>query len=77
LFTPLNDGLPPGSLFSMQIVRQLSGKTEAGLDKRRFRANVYVDLGLGEDEFVAGHCKFAKSHSSRRSNKEHYSLHNL
>ena len=46
----------PISLFSIQTVRQLSQELGAGLDKRRFRANVYVELesknGFGEDEFV-------------------------
>lgn len=46
----------PISLFSMQTVRQLSHELETGLDKRRFRANIYVDLaspdGFGEDQFV-------------------------
>jgi uncharacterized protein len=46
----------PLSLFSMQTVRQLSQDVGADLDKRRFRANVYIELesgsGFGEDEFV-------------------------
>ena len=48
----------PISLFSIQTVRQLSEEVGANLDKRRFRANIYLDLGSGsgfsEDEFV-GH----------------------
>jgi uncharacterized protein YcbX len=46
----------PISLFSMQTVGQLSREVGADLDKRRFRANVYMNLGSGrpfeEDEFV-------------------------
>ncbi|MDQ2802967.1 MAG: MOSC domain-containing protein, partial [Pseudomonadota bacterium] len=38
----------PVSLFSMQTVRQIGDEIGAVLDKRRFRANVYVDLGAGE-----------------------------
>jgi uncharacterized protein YcbX len=46
----------PVSLFSVQSARQLSEETEMPIDKRRFRANVYLDLashnGFGENEFV-------------------------
>ena len=46
----------PVSIFSLQTVRQLSNELGIDLDKRRFRANLYVDLesekGFGEDEFV-------------------------
>jgi uncharacterized protein YcbX len=46
----------PISLLSMQTVRQLSRELGADMDKRRFRANVYVELesenAFGEDEFV-------------------------
>lgn len=46
----------PVSLFSIQTVRQLSQELGVDVDKRRFRANVYVDLGsskgFAEDEFV-------------------------
>src|SRR5262245_59238812 len=46
----------PVSLFSVQSARQLSQETETPIDKRRFRANVYLDLatdnGFGENEFV-------------------------
>jgi uncharacterized protein YcbX len=46
----------PVSIFSIQTVRQLSKESGIDLDKRRFRANVYVELesgnGFGEDEFV-------------------------
>lgn len=48
----------PMSLFSLQTARQLSEETGTELDKRRFRANIYLDLtsnkGFGEDELV-GH----------------------
>ena len=46
----------PISLFSIQTARQLSQEVGADLDKRRFRANVYIDVGSGsafsEDEYV-------------------------
>jgi MOSC domain-containing protein len=46
----------PVSMFSLQSARQLSEETETPIDKRRFRANVYLDLasdkGFDENEFV-------------------------
>ena len=46
----------PISLFSIQTARQLSQEVGADLDKRRFRANVYIDMrsqsAFEEDEFV-------------------------
>jgi MOSC domain-containing protein len=46
----------PVSIFSIQTVRQLSKELGIDVDKRRFRANLYIDLesgkGFGEDEFV-------------------------
>ena len=46
----------PLSLFSIQTVRQLSQEVGADLDKRRFRANVYIDIksqsAFEEDGFV-------------------------
>src|SRR5437868_418655 len=46
----------PVSIFSLQSARQLGEETGTQLDKRRFRANVYVDLtsaqGFSENEFV-------------------------
>jgi uncharacterized protein len=46
----------PVSLFSIQTARQLAVETGIALDKRRFRANVYLDLGaaagFAEDGFV-------------------------
>jgi uncharacterized protein YcbX len=46
----------PLSLFSIQTARQLSQDLGTDLDKRRFRANVYLDLGsqnaFEEDQFV-------------------------
>jgi uncharacterized protein YcbX len=44
------------SVFSLQSARQLAEETGTPMDKRRFRANVYVDLtsaeGFAENEFV-------------------------
>jgi uncharacterized protein YcbX len=46
----------PVSIFSLQSAQQLSEETETPIDKRRFRANVYLDLvsgnGFGENELV-------------------------
>ena len=46
----------PVSMFSLQSARQLSEETETPIDKRRFRANVYLDLasdkGFDENELV-------------------------
>jgi len=46
----------PLSIFSVQTAEKLGEETGVAVDKRRFRANVYVDLtsseGFGEDKFV-------------------------
>jgi uncharacterized protein YcbX len=46
----------PMSIFSLQSARQLGEETGTPMDKRRFRANIYVDLassgGFAENEFV-------------------------
>src|SRR5213594_2204203 len=46
----------PVSIFSLQSAEQLGEETGTPIDKRRFRANVYVDLasaqGFAENEFV-------------------------
>ena len=46
----------PVSIFSLQSARQLAEETGTPIDKRRFRANVYVDLtsagGFTENDFV-------------------------
>jgi uncharacterized protein YcbX len=46
----------PVSLFSLQSAQQLAEETGTPVDKRRFRANVYVDLtstkGFAENELV-------------------------
>jgi len=46
----------PVSIFSLQSARQLADEIGTRMDKRRFRANVYVDLisaqGFSENEFV-------------------------
>ena len=49
----------PVSLFSIQTARRLGQDLGAAIDKRRFRANIYLDLasdtGFGEDDFVGRH----------------------
>jgi hypothetical protein len=42
------------SIFGVQSARKLSEETGISVDKRRFRANIYLDLaeGFAEDEFV-------------------------
>jgi uncharacterized protein YcbX len=46
----------PASIFSLQSAQQLADETGTPVDKRRFRANIYVDLADGhpfaENEFV-------------------------
>src|SRR5207253_1963860 len=46
----------PISVFSLQTARQLGEEVGSALDKRRFRANVYLDLGttdgFSENAFV-------------------------
>jgi hypothetical protein len=46
----------PLSIFGVQSARKLGEETGVAVDKRRFRANVYVDLtnadGFAEDQFV-------------------------
>ncbi|PYJ36204.1 MAG: MOSC domain-containing protein [Verrucomicrobia bacterium] len=46
----------PFSMFSLQSARQLAEEMGTPMDKRRFRANVYVDLtsaqGFAENDFV-------------------------
>ena len=46
----------PLSVFSLQTVRQLAKESGLAIDKRQFRANVYLDLpdlaGFAEDKFV-------------------------
>jgi hypothetical protein len=46
----------PVSIFSLQSAQQLAEETGTPVDKRRFRANIYVDLtsaeGFAENEFV-------------------------
>ena len=48
----------PLSIFTLQSAKKLSQETGFAVDKRRFRANVYLDLaalpGFAEDQFV-GH----------------------
>jgi len=46
----------PVSLISLQTIQQLGEEVAIGLDKRRFRANIYAELatgaGFAEDSFV-------------------------
>jgi uncharacterized protein YcbX len=46
----------PVSLISLQTIRQIEAESGFFVDKRRFRANVYLDLlsdkGFGEDDLV-------------------------
>jgi len=46
----------PISIISLQTAKQLSDETGVSVDKRRFRANIYLDLtaggGFAENEFV-------------------------
>jgi hypothetical protein len=46
----------PVSIFSLQSAQQLGNETDTKADKRRFRANVYVDLtsreGFAENKLV-------------------------
>lgn len=46
----------PVSIFAVQSARKLGDETGMTVDKRRFRANIYLDLsssgGFAEDEFV-------------------------
>ncbi len=46
----------PLSIFAVQTAKKLGDETGLAVDKRRFRANVYLDLGssdgFAEDEFV-------------------------
>ena len=46
----------PLSIFAVQTAKKLGEETGVAVDKRRFRANVYLDLtssdGFAEDEFV-------------------------
>jgi len=55
----------PVSLISLQTVRQIEGELGIPIDKRRFRANVYLDLaadtGFDEDEFVGRKLRIGQS----------------
>ena len=46
----------PLSIFALQTAKRIGEETGVAVDKRRFRANIYVDLtssdGFAEDEFV-------------------------
>jgi uncharacterized protein YcbX len=55
----------PVSLISLQTVRQVEAELAVPMDKRRFRANVYLDLaaarGFGEDEWVGRKLRIGSS----------------
>jgi uncharacterized protein YcbX len=55
----------PVSLISLQTVRQVEAESGVPIDKRRFRANVYLDLaaghGFAEDEFVGRRLRIGSS----------------
>ena len=52
----------PISIFAVQTAKKLADETGIAVDKRRFRANVYIDLkgtdGFAEDEFVGRSVRF-------------------
>jgi hypothetical protein len=52
----------PLSILAVQTAKKLGEETGVEVDKRRFRANVYVDLtssdGFAEDEFVGRSLRF-------------------
>lgn len=55
----------PVSLISLQTVRQLEAELGIPIDKRRFRANIYLDLesdyGFGEDKLVGRKLRIGSS----------------
>ena len=55
----------PVSLISLQTVRQIEGELGVPVDKRRFRANIYLDLasdcGFDEDELVGRQLRIGSS----------------
>jgi uncharacterized protein len=55
----------PVSLISLQTIRQLEAEMVIPLDKRRFRANIYLDLesenGFAEDEMVGRKLRIGSS----------------
>jgi uncharacterized protein YcbX len=55
----------PVSLISLQTVRQVEAESGVPVDKRRFRANVYLDLakgsGFAEDELVGRRLRIGSS----------------
>ena len=55
----------PVSLISLQTVRQLEAELRIPLDKRRFRANIYLDLesdsGFAEDQLVGRKLRIGSS----------------
>ncbi len=55
----------PVSLISLQTVRQVEGELGIPIDKRRFRANIYLNLesdsGFGEDQLVGRKLRIGSS----------------
>ncbi len=55
----------PVSLISLQTVRQVEAELGIGIDKRRFRANIYLNLasehGFAEDEWVGRRLRIGSS----------------
>ncbi len=65
----------PVSLISLETIEQLGGEANAPLDKRRFRANIYAQLGtakgFGEDAFVGRRLQIGSRASSPCWSKMH------
>lgn len=55
----------PVSLISLQTIRQVEGEVGSPVDKRRFRANIYLNLsageGFGEDGWVGRRLRIGSS----------------
>jgi uncharacterized protein YcbX len=55
----------PVSLISLQTIRQIQAELNIPIDKRRFRANVYIDIGsdsgFAEDQLVGSRLRIGSS----------------
>jgi hypothetical protein len=64
------DRCRPLSIFAVQSARKLGEETGISVDKRRFRANVYLDLtssdGFAEDEFVGRSLRIGRRDAAQR-----------